>query len=195
MEAPCGTRSNGVGLVPMLRTMRSPSGDCDPGADQFIYLISNSFYLHTPHIIASREDSRQNNWEVDPTNSTGVECGRELPPTLRAKLRSNPLLLSTQRIFAGWQPRAKPGDISCSLKLHKQQIFSLTWQFSAAIVALCRCGRKEMNQTRSSDSIFSRRWIIWLNWGKFWFFSRALNKTKVLQSIEDESLPLWRSSW
>jgi hypothetical protein len=34
-------------LVSILHTVQSPSGDCTPGVDQIIYLISKSFYLHT----------------------------------------------------------------------------------------------------------------------------------------------------
>src|SRR5262249_34603055 len=44
--------SVGDWLVAMLRTVRSPSSDCYPGADQIIRLISKSFYLHTLHLLS-----------------------------------------------------------------------------------------------------------------------------------------------
>jgi len=38
------------------------------------------------------------------------------------------------------------------------ELFCRAWQFLAASFALCRRGRKEVNQTRPTASIFSRRW-------------------------------------
>src|SRR5262245_28495768 len=38
----------------MLRTTQSPGGDCYPGADQVIQLISKSFYLHTLQLLMCR---------------------------------------------------------------------------------------------------------------------------------------------